>query len=460
MAQFGLYMPTEERARVGGERMVVGVRTEDAFGNPRAGFDGRVLVVIHGKHVRFAGGAGKCAINDGVGKVELLADITEPFQLSLQDIARHGLRTASVLRCAFRALDGVRAIFGDVGHNAQQRVGFPYPLPLLVLDALGNVAEEYAGEIGVRMTGAARVAGRAPEIFRVVGGRATLPVLTTIAESVTFTLSDEAIIDAKAVDASPIVKGLPMAQKIDFVACDTTRLILSVAVADDSTPAFGGGEPAPTDKGPGLHIDAKAGSEPTEVTAGKDVLVTIKAIDAYNNIVPAQQCTVFLEAELKPLYDEALTNTSRQPANEPPQKYMLTLSGGEAMQRVPTRIAGSLALQLKEPSLPNLDLESKARLKVVAADAVSIDVVNMPEAGRAGVEFQFLVRALDQFGNVDERFEREVALDSEGAPPGMVLENEGRVKLLRGTGRSKCTMPQGAEGADAAALLADATTLR
>ena len=117
-------------------------------------------------------------------------------------------------------------------------------------------------------------------------------------------------------------------------------------------------------------------------------------------------------------------------------------------------------MQLKEPSLPNLDLESKARLKVVAADAVSIDVVNMPEAGRAGVEFQFLVRALDQFGNVDERFEREVALDSEGAPPGMVLENEGRVKLLRGTGRSKCTMPQGAEGADAAALLADATTLR
>ena len=81
--------------------------------------------------------------------------------------------------------------------------------------------------------------------------------------------------------------------------------------------------------------------------------------------------------------------------------------------------------------------------KVVAADAVSIDVVNMPEAGRAGVEFAFLVRALDKFGNVDEKFEREVTLDSDDAPPGMVLDNEGRVRLVRGIGRSKCTLPAG-----------------
>ena len=41
--------------------------------------------------------------------------------------------------------------------------------------------------------------------------------------------------------------------------------------------------------------------------------------------------------------------------------------------------------------------------------AVSIDVINMPEAGRTGVEFQLMVRALDQFGNVDENFERAKA---------------------------------------------------
>ena len=50
------------------------------------------------------------------------------------------------------------------------------------------------------------------------------------------------------------------------------------------------------------------------------------------------------------------------------------------------------------------------------AKAVSIDVVNMPESSNTRV-FEFLVRALDQFGNVDELFEREVTLDGEGMPP-------------------------------------------
>ena len=153
-------------------------------------------------------------------------------------------------------------------------------------------------------------------------------------------------------------------------------------------------------------------------------------------MVPQQECTVFLEAELKPVYDDSLTNTNlSQQAHEPPQKYMLTLSQGEAFQRVPTRVAGDLLLRLVQPTIPNLDLSSQRRLKVVSAHAVSIDVVNMPEAGRAGVEFQLMVRALDQFGNVDETFERQVALDSDGAPPGMVLENDGNVRLVRGLGR-------------------------
>ena len=71
----------------------------------------------------------------------------------------------------------------------------PYysPQPLLVLDRLGNVAEDFDGEVPVKMSGAARVAGRAPEVFRVVSGRATLPVLTTIAETVTFELDESAI---------------------------------------------------------------------------------------------------------------------------------------------------------------------------------------------------------------------------------------------------------------------------
>merc|ERR1711871_1528990 len=107
--------------------------------------------------------------------------------------------------------------------------------------------------------------------------------------------------------------GLPLTTTIDFAACDTQRLILSATEADDSSPAFGKDAPPPlANQQSALMVDVRPGSSFAEVTAGRDVLVSVKAIDAYNNIVPAQQCTVFLEAELKPLYDEALTNTSRQ----------------------------------------------------------------------------------------------------------------------------------------------------
>lgn len=146
------------------------------------------------------------------------------------------------------------------------------------------------------------------------------------------------------------------------------------------------------------------------------------------------QCTFFLEVELRPKVDEALTNTLA--AREPPQRYMLQLSNGEAHQRVPTRLAGELSLRLVQPSVLSIDLSATAKIKVVAARAVSIDVVNVPEAGRGGVEFSLLVRALDQYGNVDEAFDAEVVqLDREGAPPGMVLQNDGIVKLTRGLGR-------------------------
>ena len=100
-----------------------------------------------------------------------------------------------------------------------------------------------------------------------------------------------------------------MTQHINFVACDTNRLLMSITEVDESAPAFGAGAEAAStaDKGGGPVTDVRPGSSFAEVTAGRDVIVSIKAIDAYNNIVPAQQCTVFLEAELKPLYDEALT---------------------------------------------------------------------------------------------------------------------------------------------------------
>ena len=85
ISQIGLYLPeTEEgQATVGGGRMVVGVRTEDAWSNPRGGWDGAVLVVSHSDHVAFQG-SGKVQLRDGEGRLEMTSDTTELFQLSLQ----------------------------------------------------------------------------------------------------------------------------------------------------------------------------------------------------------------------------------------------------------------------------------------------------------------------------------------------------------------------------------------
>ncbi len=451
ITQIGLFQPeVEERATVGGGRMVLGVRTEDAWGNPRAGWDGSVLVVSASPHVSFASAGGtreaKVQLKDGEGRFEMVSDTTELFQLSLQDVAKTGLRTASVLRTRFKALPGVQGVFGEVPATAQP-VGAPYPLPLLVLDRLGNVADDFEGEVPVSMTGGCRVAGRAPEIFRVVAGRATLPVLTTIAETVRFELDPAtAILNKDEAAASAALRRYGFSTALAFCAADAQRLTLSVLAAPQGLAAApasalpgeaGGGAAAAA-----AAVAAAAGPLPplptlpsgeTQVRAGEEVLVAIKALDAYNNLVLHQQCTFFLEAELRPNVDEALTNTLA--TREPPQRYMLQLSNGEATQRVPTRLAGELSLRLVQPSVLSIDLSATAKLKVVAAPAVSIDVVNIPEAGRGGIEFELVVRALDPYGNVDEHFEREVELDQDGAPPGMLLQNKGVVKLTRGLGR-------------------------
>ena len=44
---------------MGSSPVAQGVRTEDAYGNPAGGFDGRVLVILHSRHVRFSQGHGK-----------------------------------------------------------------------------------------------------------------------------------------------------------------------------------------------------------------------------------------------------------------------------------------------------------------------------------------------------------------------------------------------------------------
>ena len=269
IAQFGLYRPSSEPVRIAEERMVIGVRTEDAFGNPRPGFDGRVLVISHARHVRFSQGHGKVVLKDGEGRLEVESDVTEPFQLSLQDIARTGLRTASVLRTNFRALRGVRAIFGDVGPSATQRVGFPYPLPLLVLDRLGNVADDYEGDVPVPMSGAGASPAARPRSSASSAAARRCRCSRRSPKTVTFTRGGRGDDRRRGGARQPQLQHLPKTTTINFVPADATQRTLSLATSEQhaargSTPpqrptGGGGGDGGGGGGGRGHRARAKRG---------------------------------------------------------------------------------------------------------------------------------------------------------------------------------------------------------
>jgi len=233
-----------------------------------------------------------------------------------------------------------------------------------------------------------------------------LPVLTTKAEVVAIRLHEDAIIDPSAA-ASPKLASFPNEVHISFCPATAARLALSTA-----SPS---GQP-----------------DPPQLVAGEDLAVTVRALDAFDNLCEAQECTFFLEAEAVPTLDDALSGASLR-AREPPQRFLVQLSRGQVTQRVPVRVAGELWVRLLQPSAHGLDSDATQRLRVVPAPAISIDVLNLPEQSRAGVDFEIVVRALDQFGNVDESFERDVTLAADG-PQGsdFNLPNDGVVRLSRG----------------------------
>ena len=124
------------------------------------------------------------------------------------------------------------------------------------------------------------------------------------------------------------------------------------------------------------------------------------------------------------------------------QTYDLVLRKGEVTKTVLVELAGEHTLRLSEPSDEALDVSSMVRIRVLAQKATTIDVSNIPEAGRAGLDFELVVAARDKFGNVDETFEQEVSLNHDGhLPPGHTfsLEGDGVVKLKNGRGRVRAS---------------------
>ena len=205
----------------------------------------------------------------------------------------------------------MQCIFGDVPAAAQP-VGLPYPLPLLVLDRLGNVADDFEGDIPVKMTGACRTAGGVREAFRAIRGRAALPVLSTIAETVQFTLDPAtAILNKEEAAASDALLRYGFTTTLTFGAADAKRLTIS-ALAAAAEPAPAGEAANPAAPLPGGEIPVRAGDE---------VLVAIKALDAYNNLVLHQQVRISLPCPASP---PASPRPASPPASPPASQPYLS----------------------------------------------------------------------------------------------------------------------------------------
>lgn len=161
--------------------MTVAVRTEDVFGNPIGGWSGEVMVMSHGaakwndaaaddEHLTVV------TLVDGYGTAELVSEIADSFELSLQTrTPRSEMRLKGPIRATFSPLEAALAVFGEL-ERGPHPVGTPLQVPLQVMDRLGNVADDFEGEIQLNLSGGARIAGGAPSVFQAVGGRATLPV--------------------------------------------------------------------------------------------------------------------------------------------------------------------------------------------------------------------------------------------------------------------------------------------
>ena len=414
--QLGLYAGSAAPTVVGAP-MTVHVRTEDQWGNATTApnrWAGRVLVRCSGR----ARGAGEVEVElrDGAGSLQLESDYNETIQLSLHDVADCGLRVTgphSELRARFSAMAAARAVFGLTPPVPPQPAGVPLQLPLQVLDRNGNVCTDFKADVKVTIGAGARVAGGGKPVFKVLNGRALLPVMCTAVQTVSFALGDDAVFDAEAAAASSALRRYPDAIEVDFEAGEVRTLQLRASSANT-------GEP-----------------NPSKLSAGDELVLAVKALDAHDNVCTRQHVTLFLEASLVPQLDETLSTASQRP-REPPQRYMLALTNGVATERVPTRVAGELTVKMVQPSPPTADASGQVRVKVTPGKATSVDVLNIPEAGQAGQAFELVCAARDKYGNIDDTFEKEVALDYDGHLPGgdsLTLPNNGVLNLKKGVAR-------------------------
>ena len=94
---------------------------------------------------------------------------------------------------------------------------------------------------------------------------------------------------------------------------------------------------------------------------------------------------VTLEVEAFPQVDEQLSLAGGAPQQRV-TTHALVLKKGETSKAVLVEVAGEHRLRLSEPSDRSVDVMATARVLVAPAKAVSLDLSNIPEAGKAGLD--------------------------------------------------------------------------
>jgi hypothetical protein len=325
----------------------------------------------------------------------------------------------------------------------------PLQVPIQVVDRYANVCESYNGEFALELSGGARPAGGAAPRFEVIGGRGFLPVLCTQSGTITLSLGPDSVLDNIARHAKGFAnllreKGLLTTANIQVRSLTVTQIHMSVVPQAPPTAGADGDNIGSAGSAAAAAADGSRPmtARPLHLTAGDVALVHIRALDAFGNlVVHGEEIHVSLQAEAIPEVDEHLSTGGTVPSQKV-TLYELALRKGEATKTILFELAGEHSFRLIKPSNQHVDVTSMARVKVSARKATQIDVCNIPEAGRAGLEFELVVLARDRYGNVDHSYEQDVSLNHDGhLPPGHTLdiENGGVVKLRSGRGRVRAT---------------------
>ncbi len=344
---------------VAGTPVVVTVRALDEFGNVATGEFRSVTMVASGSA---AGSSGTVEIVAGIGSHLVNDQVAETVTLSLLDTQGTGLDVSSTQNVVFSA--GPVARFGildptDAPVNQQVTV------TVQAQDQYGNLVTTENRDVTLVASGSATGEG----LVNIVNGVGTINITDAVAELVTLTLLDS---QGTGLDVTST-------QDVNFTSGAATRFVIV---------------------------------DPTDGTVDAPIVVTIRALDQFGNIVTSEFRGVTLLAT-----GGAAGSSGR-----------VDLVAGVGTHLIYDQIAQTVNLSLADTDATGLDVSSTQNV-VFSAGAVTQFAILNPTDGVVNTPIPVTVQAQDQYGNLVASENRDVTLVTSGSATG-----GGIVNVQNGTG--------------------------